>query len=361
MYRDTYDELRNNAMRNNIQKFEIKVLKFLDDQKLFERGDALLLGISGGADSISLLSLMSKWAKVRGWKIKVAYFDHLLRKDSKRESAHIKKECQKLKVPFIEGRGDVKRLKESQKLSLEEAARKLRYDFLRKEAKKFKNAKIVVAHHLNDQVETFFVQLLKGAGLGGLSGMSPDQFNIVRPLLCVTKSEIEEYLKAKKIKFFLDKTNRSEKIVRNKVRRKLLPYLERQFDFNLLKTIPKLMTILKEEHLYLEQLAQAWRRTYLRRTAEGVYIETGDFRQLPKALQRRVIKITLDQLSVQRNYSSLHVERNRELFYNPNSHKVLMLPDGVRVKKLKKSVFFSKIEPSGLLTPRGYVKIRESI
>ena len=329
----------------HIQKqIELKVLKFISDQGLISFKESIVVAVSGGPDSVFLLMLLAQWARARSWKLKVAYFDHGLRRASKKEALFVEALAQNLALPFVKGAADCKVLKEKLNLSTEEVARKARYAFLQKEAQSFGQAKIALAHHLNDQVETFFVALLKGGGLGGLSGMKSQEKNIIRPLLTLTKEEILAYLNSQKISFLTDETNLSHPFLRNKVRHKLLPYIERTFpEWNLYKTLPRLMTVLKSEHELLGLLAEHWEAQFVRVQGAGYRIGTKEFLALPSALQRRIIKNTLEKLSSQRNFTSSHIEENRKLFSNPVSQKVLVLPEGVRAKKLKNEVFFNKI------------------
>ncbi len=329
------------------KQFELKVLKFISDQKLILPGDSVVVAVSGGPDSVCLLMLLSKWAKARNWNVKVAYFDHGLRAAAKKEAHFVERLAKEMGFPFVQGSADCKRLKENTKLSTEEIARKVRYSFLQKEAQQMDPrsylAKIAVAHHRDDQVETFFIALLKGSGLGGLSGMSASEGNMIRPLLAVTKEDIQQYLKSQKISFLTDETNASHLFLRNKVRLKLLPYLKKTFpEWNILKTLPRMVTVLKSEHEFLKRVAKEWERQFVGIHKNGYVIGTKDFLGLPMALQRRIIKNTLEKLSPQRNFTSSHVEENRKLFLNAVSQKTLVLPEGVRVKKVKNEVFFNK-------------------
>lgn len=315
------------------KQFELKVLKFIKDNELFDSPDRLLVAVSGGPDSLCLLLLLAKWAKRWTWQIKVAYFDHGLRKAAKEEALFVKSWAKKLGFPFVSSKGNSSK-KKKEGFSVEEAARNLRYEFLKKEAQKFNNSKMVVAHHINDQIETFFIQLLKGAGLGGLSGMKAKVNSLIRPLLGVTKKEILEYLDHKNIRFRQDETNLEKTFLRNHIRLKLIPFLKGHFsEWNIEKTLPKMMNVLKDEHEFLERFISK---------REGYEVEIERFKKLPPALQRRMIKNTLEKLGTMRNFSSSHVEESRKLFFNPASNKTLTLPEGVRVKKFKKAVFFSE-------------------
>lgn len=324
------------------KQFELKVLKFIKDMSLFQSENRLLVAVSGGADSLCLLTLLSKWANPKQWKIKVAYFDHGLRKEAKKEKLFVRSWAKKLGFSFVSGKGNSLR-KKKEGFSTEEAARKLRYDFLYKEAQKFECAKIILAHHLDDQVETFFVQLIRGCGLGGLSGMKVKDGNIIRPLLCVTKTEILKYLKKKSVSFIEDETNQSLIYLRNKVRHKLLPFLKRHFpEWNITKTLPKMMSVFKDEHEFLNVFSTEWCLQNLGKKRGEYEIMVNIFKQLPLAIQRRIIKNTLEPFSKMRNFTSSHIEEIRKLFFNPISYKKLLLPEGIIAQKYKKAVFFSQ-------------------
>lgn len=324
------------------KQFELKVLKFIKDEKLLSAGDPIVVSVSGGPDSLCLLLLLAKWAKKEQWNLTVAYFDHGLREEAKEEARFVKNWAEKLELPFIQSKGDsLKKKKEG--FSTEEAARTLRHSFLKKEAKKMNNAKIAMAHHINDQIETFFIGVLKGAGLGGLSGMAPCLYSVVRPLLCVTKQDILDYLKQKNISFKVDETNVEKIFLRNRVRLELIPFIKNHFpEWNIEKTLPKMMRVFKDEHDFLEKLSQTWKKEQFIMQKEGYVVGIEVFKKLPIALQRRMIKNTLETLGSMRNFSSSHIEETRKLFLNPAGNKKLMLPEGVQVKKFKKAVFFEE-------------------
>ena len=335
-------------MKNFKKSFELKIKRHISEEGIFTKGEHLLLAVSGGPDSLCMLILMNRWAKSERWKLKVAYFDHQLRDASRKEAAHVQQRCKMLHVACVEGRGDTQKFKQTKKLSLEESARLLRYQFLKKEARKFNHAKIVLAHHLNDQVETFFVSLLKGAGLGGLSGMKPLDGRLARPLLTVTKKEILRYLEIRNIHYCVDETNLNEMILRNKVRAKLLPFLEQQFAWNIYKTLPRMMRVWKAEHETLESVVSYWFSERIEKKAYGYAMGVKTFLQSPVSVQRRIIKRIVDKLSTKRHYSSMHIERNRRLFMNPVSGKKVLLPEGIIAEKSKEEVVWRSFKPNRL-------------
>lgn len=329
-------------MRTAVKQIELKVLKFIEDEKLILPSSPVVIGVSGGSDSVCLLHLLYGWAKARSWRLTIAYFHHGLRKQADQDEKFVAALAQTLNLPFQLGRGNsLQRAKESGD-SIEEAARHLRYTFLKEVAQNVGDARIAIGHHLDDQLETFFVQLFKGAGLGGLSGMRTYQHPVIRPLLCLTKAEVLFYLKTQRLSFIEDESNHDQRFLRNQVRHDILPYLRNKIEPNFFKSITRLMAILKEEHEYLKMLADDQSRQVIQHQGGAVRMEVLAFRKLPRVLQRRIIKNVLDALGPKRNYASFHIEQNRKLFEGNKTHKILMLPEGILAKREKKYVIFSK-------------------
>ena len=193
------------------------------------RGDTALCAVSGGLDSMCLLDLLDQWCRERGANIAAAHFNHQLRgAASDRDERFVRDWCAAHDIPFVSGDGDVKGFALSEGLSVEEAARELRYAFLRREAAKLgPRTKIYTAHHADDQAETVLFNLIRGTGTAGLAGMAVYQGDLVRPLLYVRRSELAEYAAARGIPHVEDGTNADpEAAARNFLRLKVMPLLE---------------------------------------------------------------------------------------------------------------------------------------
>ncbi len=320
------------------KKFELKVKRFIREEGLLVRNDRCLIAVSGGPDSICLLHLLSKWGKLENWELRVAYFNHRLRNAADREKDFVRIAAERLGIDFVFSESNCQEMQKIEKLSLEEVARRERYRFLQEQAAIFSCAKIATAHHLDDQVETFFVNVIKGSGLSGLSGMQPKNGALVRPLLTVTKQEILNYLQLQNIHYCLDETNDSHHILRNRVRHRLIPFLKKEFQWNLFKSLPRMMGVLSSENLFLKAIEKEWGMRHIHWQKGGASIRIGDFKNLDVALQRRIIKRVLDRFSPRRNYSGRHIEENRKLFFNAVSNKKIILPEGIVAKRLKQSV-----------------------
>lgn len=232
-----------------------KVKKTIQDYSMLEKGDFIVVGVSGGADSVALLAVLCALQKEYQLQIEAVHIHHGLRgKEADRDALFIKQLCQKWDVPCEVVVFDVIKEAEKEKIGVEEMGRICRYQTFRKKAGN--NGKIAVAHHQNDQAETVLLNLCRGAGLTGLSGMSPIRENIIRPFLFVSREEIESFLEKNKICYCQDSTNKQEHYARNKIRLSVLPFLEKEINTKTIEHIATSASILAEEENFLEQLAQ---------------------------------------------------------------------------------------------------------
>ena len=262
-----------------------------------------------------LLHVLNSLAPKNRWKICVAHFNHQLRGHaSDADENLVRQAAKKLRLPFYVGRADVKKFAAQSKVSVEMAARKLRHEFLARGARARKIPVIALAHHADDQVELFFLRLLRGAGGEGLAGMkwqSPSpadkKVTLVRPLLGFTKAEILEFAKTEKISFRDDATNGSNDFLRNRIRNELLPLLKKNYQSGLTKTVLRLMEITGAESAFVSEVARSWERRHLAGTARRkTRIHAGrmpalpeaGFGQLPVAVQRKVLKRQLVERGV---------------------------------------------------------------
>lgn len=202
---------------------ESKVSSFIQKYNLLKDKELVLVGLSGGADSVSLLILLKRL----GYSVLAAHCNFHLRGDeSNRDELFVSNLCQKLQIPLEKVDFDTEAYALEHRLSIEMAARELRYTFFRSLMKSRKIAKIAVAHHQDDQAETLIINLLRGAGLHGMRGMLPQNADVIRPLLCVTRQEILQYLDNLKQDYVTDSTNLQPDYLRNKIRLELIPLLK---------------------------------------------------------------------------------------------------------------------------------------
>jgi len=197
-----------------------KIKRFIDKYKMLRKNDRVLVGLSGGADSVFLTVMLKKIERLYRIKVFTCHIDHQYREESWKDAKFVKGFCDNLAIPVEIKKIKLKRFSESK-------ARDLRYEVFYEVAKKFRCNKIATAHTLNDNAETVLMWLARGCGLNGLKGIPPVRGKIIRPALCVSKKEIILYLKRNKIKYRTDSTNFSEKFTRNKIRLNIIPHLEK--------------------------------------------------------------------------------------------------------------------------------------
>ena len=201
-----------------------KVKEYLTKYEMINPGDTVIAGVSGGADSTCMLLSLLEYKKIVDFDLKVVHINHLIRKEAKEDADFVGKICEKEGISFTCFEDDVEKIAKELGMSVEEAGRKVRYEHFREIAKD--TGKIAVAHNKNDVAETVLFNIFRGTGLEGLSSLEPVNGQIIRPLLGVTRKEIEEYLKTLNQEFCTDCTNNENEYARNKIRNVILPFAE---------------------------------------------------------------------------------------------------------------------------------------
>ncbi|PKL83805.1 MAG: tRNA lysidine(34) synthetase TilS [Ignavibacteriae bacterium HGW-Ignavibacteriae-3] len=233
-----------------MKKTEEKVFKFIDRNALISRSDKILVAFSGGPDSVFALHFLNKFNRKYKIQITALHFNHGLRgKESDADEKFADEFCKKRNIPFISKKLNVRTFAKKYKFSVEEAARKLRYKHLKAVAIKLDCNKILTAHNQSDNTETVLMNLFTGTGLSGLSGIPVVRGNIIRPLICLSKPEIIEYLKKASIDYRIDSSNREDNYRRNFIRNQILPLIRSKInpriDEAVLKSSSNLSGVLK--------------------------------------------------------------------------------------------------------------------
>jgi tRNA(Ile)-lysidine synthase len=277
-------------------------------RKLWRRGARVLVAVSGGVDSMVLLHVLAQIKAQFGMTLVVAHFNHQLRgRASAADERLVRQEAARLGLPFRVGRGDVKTRAQQNGISIEMAARELRHQFLAATARRAKCGVVATAHHADDQVELFFLRLLRGAGGTGLGGMkwrsvSPAdaRVTVVRPLLAAGKEALEQFARQHDIRFRKDASNDSGDFLRNRVRHELLPLLRNKFQPALNRTVIRVMDLVGQDAQAVELWAANWRR-------EKSAAKT--WSQLPVAVQRKVLQAQLQRLGVAADFELIEALR----------------------------------------------------
>jgi tRNA(Ile)-lysidine synthase len=266
---------------------------------LFHRGQRILVAVSGGLDSVVLLHVLQNLVPINKWRLSVVHLNHCLRgRGSDADERLVRSICKKFALQLSVGRADVRQLAKRQKLSTEMGARKARHEFFGRVAKKEKTSAIALAHHADDQVELFFIRLLRGSGGEGLAGMKwrntfpgAKEIEIIRPLLGESKATLREYAAMNKIKFREDATNASVDILRNRIRHELLPLLRNKYQPALNKVVLRLMDIIGKESDLAKRAAEDWLRDASRKSKLDA--PKKPFSKLSVAVQRHCLRFQL--------------------------------------------------------------------
>ncbi len=276
------------------------------------RGSTLVLGVSGGSDSVAMLRLFVEVAESLRLKIVVAHVNYHTRgRDSDADEKFVTALTQKYEMSLETL--SIKRYK-AEKTNFEEWAREIRYDFFQKVAKKHGAAFVAVAHTQDDQAETILMHLLKGAGINGLAAMKQREGNILRPLLTFSKKQLRGYLTTLKQPFRSDKTNADTKYIRNKVRHTLLPLLKKEFNPNIATALTRLSQSASDIEAFFNAEVQKFCAQHVKRTARRASFSRATFMQLPRSLRREVIHEIMRSFSVTEPLSFNHYNELERIF-----------------------------------------------
>ena len=260
----------------------------------------VLLGVSGGADSMALMHGLHEL----GYRLVIAHLDHAIRPESAADADYVQAAAEELGSPFVRARIDVLKVAEAEGQSLEEAAREVRYTFLFKQAREYHAQAVAVAHHADDQVETVLMHFLRGAGLAGLSGMPYRKvmpiwdaaIPLVRPLLDVWREDVEGYLSEKGVTPRFDESNLDQTYFRNRLRHELIPNLE-TYNPRFRQVLNRTAAVLAGEEDFLEELTQAaWKLCLIERNEGRVLLSLAAFQEYAVPIQRRLLRRAVAQL-----------------------------------------------------------------
>ncbi len=260
-------------------------------------GEKILIGCSGGPDSISMLHLFHRAKKILKIKIFACHINYGLRdEESNKDEELVKEYCKKWKIPL-----EIKKvlpIKDYSFANLEEKLREIRYNIFSEVAKKNECSKIAVAHNKNDQAETLLLNLIRGAGTDGLSGMSPkNEQGIIRPMLNFTRNEIMNYINNYKLNYREDSSNYSVDFTRNKIRNILIPILLKEFNPNLINILYSTSSIIKDEGCYIEGIAEKYIELYAVRKNNFISFPLEIFQLLDVAIKRRILRLLFKHIT----------------------------------------------------------------
>lgn len=305
-------------MHNFIKKIQNTIFQY----SLVPRGSKIVLGVSGGPDSVCLLNMFVRLQKKYALDLLIAHVNYNLRgNDSKKDEEFVRNLAGKFGLKFV------LLTAKSAKKSGEETLRKIRYDFFEKIRKENGFDLIAVAHNSDDQVETFLMRVIRGAGLQGLSAMKYKNEKIIRPLLGISRKEILEFLKENKTSYRLDKTNRQNIFFRNKIRNKLLPYLEKNFNRNIKQTISNSLESIREDYDFISELSK-------KELEKNKNLSILELAKLHPALQKRILREALEQKkSSEVEITSAHINELMKIIQSTKGKKQIMKLKNLKIER----------------------------
>jgi tRNA(Ile)-lysidine synthase len=317
---------------------------------LIAEGESVLIGVSGGPDSVALLHLLLDRVPARRLHLGIAHLNHQLRDGADRDEEFVRQLAGDLGLPFHGHRADVRAWQARCRLSLEEAARQVRYAFFEEVCAANGYAKIALGHHADDNAETLMLHLLRGSGRLGLAGIPAIRAGVtIRPLIFATRSDIADYLRTRGIPYVSDPTNTDDAFFRNRIRHRLIPDLERDYHPGMRAILSRTALILRAEEEWLDSLVEPIYGSLLTAEGEGrVGLSAPALVRLPLAAARRVVRKALIQVKHDlRRVAFAHVEQVLELARRTTDAGPLHLPGHVYVRRQGDEIIVSRAEGAG--------------
>lgn len=276
---------------------EEKVRKTIREYNLIEKNDSIVVGVSGGPDSMTLLSILLKVKEEFNLKIYVAHVNHMLRENAIKDEEYVKEFCEKNNIEMFIKKANISEIAKKEKIGLEEAGRNVRYNFFEEVLKNTESNKIAIAHNLNDKVETIIMNTLRGSGVSGLKGIEAKRKKYIRPLIEIERYEIEKYCIENKINPRHDESNDDNTYTRNKIRNIVIPYIKNEFNPNIIKTLNRLSEIIKEEDEYVQSKTEKiFKEILLTNEKNKIELDPRKFNDQEKVIQKNLILLAIKKV-----------------------------------------------------------------
>ncbi|MBQ8299973.1 MAG: tRNA lysidine(34) synthetase TilS [Clostridia bacterium] len=316
-----------------------KVRSIIEKYNLINKDDKVLVGVSGGPDSITLLNTLYEL----GYNICTAHVNHGIRENADNDENFVKDFCEKRKIPCFIKRVRLKEIDSD--MTLEELGRKIRYDFFDEIMKQENCTKVATAHNANDNAETVLMNIIRGSGMSGLKGIEISRGYIIRPLLEVTRKEIEEYCEKENLTPCHDESNDEAIYTRNKVRLELIPYIEKNINSNVINNINRMSEIISDEEEYInKQVDISYKDCLIAKEEERVVCNLKKFNELEKTIQKRlIIRFIGDVLGNVKDIERVHIQDVLKLCKNNVGGKFLTPNKNIKVAVNKGIVEYMKL------------------
>ena len=320
------------------------VLNTIKKYNLIQDEDKIILGVSGGPDSMSMLNILNeiKNEKKYNFEIIVAHVNHQIREEANDDEEYVEEYCIKNQIKYYIKRIDVKKYANNNKMGLEEAGRNLRYEFFDEILKKENANKIAIAHNKNDKIETIIMNELRGTGIAGLKGIEPIRQNkYIRPIIECQRDLIEKYCEENGLNPRIDKTNFINDCTRNKIRNVVLPYIKQEFNPNIIETIDRLSEVMNETEAYLQYQTE---KIYNEIKIEENVLDLKKFNLQDNLIKKRIIIYEIAKvLGNTQNVEKVNIDDIIKLCANNIGNKYLTPNKNIKVSVNKGKIFFERL------------------
>ena len=330
------------------EKFLKNIYDTIKEFNLIENGDKLVLGVSGGPDSICMLDVLDKIRKDEkynlSFEIVVAHINHMIREEASLDEKYVYDYCNKKNIEFYSKSIDVQKLANNNKIGTEEAGRIARYEFLNEILQKTNSDKIAIAHNKNDNAETIIMHLLRGSGIKGLKGIDPKREKIIRPLINCERIDIETYCKENNLEPRIDKNNFENIYTRNKIRNIVIPYIEREYNPNIIQAINNLSKMVKDEDNYIEKkVKESYNKLLIEENDKEITIDLKDFNKQENVIKSRLLLYIITRLFGDTNQiSNIHIIDIIKLCNNNIGNKYTCPNKKIKILIKNQKIYFIK-------------------
>lgn len=322
---------------------ENKVENTINKYKLLEKNEKIVIGVSGGPDSMTLLTILLKLKEKYNLSLIVAHINHQIRENAIKDEEYVKEFCKKNNIEIYIKRANVIEKSQKEKKGLEETGREVRYNFFEEVLKKTNANKIAIAHNLNDNCETIIMNQLRGTGLSGLKGIEPKRGKYIRPLIEIDRKEIEEYCEKNKINPRHDESNDDNTYTRNKIRNIVIPYIKKEFNPNIVNSMNRMAQIVKENEEFLDkEVKKAYNDIIIKEENEIIY-DLKEFNDKDIVIQKRLILLGIKKIfGDTKGIEKINLEDIIKLCNNNIGNKYLMPNKKTKITIKNKKIIIQK-------------------
>lgn len=326
---------------------EEKVIQTIKKYNMIKDGDKVVIGVSGGPDSITLLNILNNLKEKLNIKIYVAHINHMIREEANEETEYVREFCDKLGIDFFAKKIKVEEEAKKLKIGTEEAGRNIRYSFFEEVANKVGANKIATAHNSNDNAETVLMNIIRGTSVSGLKGIEKVRDGkFIRPIIECNRNEIEEYCKEQNLDPRYDKSNKENIYTRNKIRNLLIPYLQKEFNPNIIEGINRLSYIAEEEERFLNKIVENEYENILisvnnNEKNDTIILNLKEFNKLDYVIKSKLILYTISKIyGKATGIEKIHIDDIIKLCKNNIGNKYLTPKKGLKIHVKKGKIFF---------------------